>query len=124
METSAMLASSSARSLSTVCVRFDSSGVAEFTKSSSIESDVSYKISSSFLFGMWFFFQTIDKHLRGGDRGQGCTKSQREADLLFVDIVTKNCIKMKEIGPRGGSAGPYPPPLGSTTARLQRRTTL
>ena len=33
-------------------------------------------------------------------------------NLLFVKVLAKNCIKMKEIGPRG-DVRPKRPPLGS-----------
>ena len=38
---------------------------------------------------------------------RGCT------NLLFCEIFAKTCMKMKELGPRGGSVRP----LGSTTVR-------
>ena len=45
------------------------------------------------------------------DFPEGSTNPSEDVNLLFGKIIAENCIKMKEIGPKGTS---LVPPLGST----------
>ena len=47
----------------------------------------------------------------GFPRRGGANFQSGGANLLFGQIFTQNCMKMKEFGPRGGGARPWRHPL-------------